>query len=296
MRSKLKIDTSGDDSPDDEEKTSFCDYDFPLGQEGTSNCTEGGGHELIYNEAMCKEAANQASAHIIANKFKISQDSLISDSPAVLEKDVHPKGCFMTNCSESTNGICYYFNGVGDWPEPPANDSTLRGTPVCSRPKYATGTRDKNGKDTGACPTEYIVVEFEKRCQTTASCLGEVPGTEFRIGAKNASKHKDFPSYCFIDSNRSATDTKGQVGFGANKVYFNFESPVTKPEHGGWGAHPKGTPLCQVHKSTFFNTAGENVGVFHDQEHNAASNKMHYSNTNATAKNDTHGVLSGKTA
>jgi len=195
----------------------FCDYDFPMGKDGTSNCTEdpSANNSLILQESMCIEAGIESGATTSHASFKIGQEW----------EQKHPKGCFKDKCSEATNGVCYFYNGNGDWPT-----ETQVGTPVCSRKKHLNGKNGSTGVgDDKACPAGYVVIDDEDQCSATANCLSYATGSEFRIGLQNASKHGDYPRGCFI-----STDD--------DKVYYNGKNDLKASGTGG-------TPLCVVEKA-----------------------------------------------
>jgi len=224
----------------------YCNYDFPLGQANVApgNCTEGN-ESLILSEDMCIKAADRADAGM-------SSHYVIEDEAW---ENARPKGCFKFNCaaSESANQICYFYNGIGDWPDATLaakHQETFAGTPVCSRPKIALGTNDTNAQ----CPGGYKAItgddindqlQHENMCYLTANCLSDAQGDEFRIGEQNASKHLDFPRGCFIDNDNL-------VGGGAGKVYFN---PKTAEGFGADGV-VKGTPICKVDSGVKWDASG----------------------------------------
>merc|ERR1719171_1177465 len=129
VKIKSKVDPQNDDIYNLADlATEFCDYDFPLGKEGTNNCTENDKHALILQESMCIDAASESGATTSHDSFR---------EPAEWENK-HPKGCFKYSCSEASNNICYFYNGDGDWPHP----LPVKGTPVCSRPRHLNGTEN----------------------------------------------------------------------------------------------------------------------------------------------------------
>jgi len=172
----------------------FCDFDFPLGADGTNNCTDTSLHNLIIEEALCMEAAEQAGENVTAKaNFKIGIH---------WEKE-HPVGCFKNNG--------YWFNANGNWPPLP-----VTGSPVCSRPKHMNGTKDGNG----GCPDGYEVIMDETTCRQSATCLGYPKATQFRTGEHNSSRKLDHPKGCWVDEN----DRQGTA-------YFNEASAMGVGTH-----------------------------------------------------------------
>jgi len=257
----------------------FCDEDFPLGQadQEPGNCTNA--NETLTDETQCIFAQAQSGAGT-ATALRISGERY---------ENARPKGCFKYSCSESANGVCYFYNGIGDWPD--ANLSKTKysedfvGTPICSRPKYVLGTNDTNA----GCPGGYKAItsddatdqlQHENLCFLVANCLSYDRGDEFRIGEHNASKHLDFPRGCFVDND-------GLVAGTAGEVFFN---PKTAEGFGADGV-VKGTPICKVNSYVKWDASGNAVAtevVAHDDysEHHKARFDNGANDTKAVAAND----------
>jgi len=194
----------------------FCGDDFLAGKVGKNLCADSG-HSHIMQLAMCREAAQEASAVAPAHKFVI-------DSTWYMKR---PKGCFAMKCSENPgHGICYFFNG-----SPLAPDNITAGTPICTRRKFTNGTATPSTPSNG-CGTGYSAIMDEDRCRATGTCLGYCKGAEFRIGVLKKELHNDFPIGCFVHPDDGC-------------VHYNFEEEGFKSP-----TKPRGTPLCQVAKTT----------------------------------------------
>jgi hypothetical protein len=213
-------------SPEDqfEEQTSvetsndqFCNNDFPVGLDKTSNCTNGGVNNeiLIDGESMCQQAAEEAGARIVDGKFTIA-----TWGDRQYWEPKRPMGCFKEACASGT-GTCYYFNAVGYWPT--AIDG---GQPICNRPKHVNGTKNV----AGGCPAGYAVIDDEDTCRSAANCLQYTQADEFRIGTLNGSRHLDFVRGCFFDEEADGSLT----------VYYNAETNL------GDCTTCKGTQICNV--------------------------------------------------
>jgi len=210
----------------------FCDYDFPLGKEGTNECAASS-HSQIVQENMCIEAAQVSDAATFHSSFRLASEW----------EGKHPQGCFKATCAEATNKVCYFFNGDGDKPA-----GTVEGTPVCSRPQYLNGTTDSNS----ACPDGYKVIDDEAACASAALCLGHPHGVELRIGLHNPSRHLLFPHGCFVHS------TDGFAYFNQlnkTEAVSTTTAPLTTVTPAELGSmltvkstEVKGTPICVVAK------------------------------------------------
>lgn len=208
---------NGDDKDvgDADSDIDFCNYDFPLGEDLTSNCSAKG-EEMILDMAECKEAAVMAGAKT-NDDFEVRYDWY----------NKHPEGCFKDKCGKGKD-VCYFFN-----PSPTLPTALESGQPVCKRPKLINGTANTNGE----CKTGYQPIEKEAECMEFGSCLGHCIGSEFRINIKNASLYDLYPKFCFI---------KEEDGC----VYFN-EPRKGMPDPAG----PVGMPLCEVSSVTSFKKA-----------------------------------------
>jgi len=205
--------------------TDMCNDDYPLGNADTNNCSlANAAYENILQEAMCIQAAKDANATVVHDKFRLVEDQ--SDW-----YDKRPKGCFKAECGEDPKGVCYFYNPVGDVPKHP------KGEPVCSRPRYLNGTANAT---TGVkCPADYQSIMHEDACQEAGVCLGYCSGTEFREAVQNASKFEEFPLGCFIHAKLGC-------------VFFNApQTNRTDPPK-----QPQGTPICNVSKTTFYAWTG----------------------------------------
>lgn len=207
-----------DEEADDESMAmEFCNFDFPLGESGTNNCTDNDKHALILQQNMCREASIQSGATLTRAGFTASTKWVHS----------HPKGCVKYACPEDSSKVCYSYNcklcGSGEWPA----SKRLEGAPVCSRPKYLNGTENGNG----GCPDAYEVISHEDTCHQAATCLGYCEIGEFRKGLTNRSESLEYPSGCFIDHLTGC-------------VFFNPPSSL------GTGNDVRGTPICNVTTST----------------------------------------------
>jgi hypothetical protein len=214
-------------------KVQYCDYDFPLGKPGTSQCANGKTDGLIDSPDMCREAAAEAGATTLADVF------LIDDTPS---QNTTSKGCFKSDCPTGRGKVCYYYNPIGDWPQLASDGSgAVTGTPVCHRPKYELGGANSNE----GCPADdnitgsgpYKLIEDEYYCRNTGVCLGDARASNFKVGEHNATQQRDFSNFCFLDKT-------GANHEGTYKVYYNPKSKYI--EGMSWGTDVKGTPICQV--------------------------------------------------
>jgi len=224
----------------------MCNLDYIYGVEHTGECT-GAGHDIILQQAMCKEAAAE-------HKITVP-----SERTFALESDwfhMHPKGCFKGSCSESPEGVCYFFNGVEPDPDCKAK-STCQGTPVCSRPRFLWGTDDTNG----VCPTGYKVLKDEEECSAAADCLDSCAGGEFVIGVQNMSKIVEYPEGCFRDNTLVQGCLKGTFFYNPGNTLM------------GTPTHPKGTPLCVVETWSKDETASARRAARHAAHKEAAKKK-----------------------
>jgi len=259
------VNTQGELSPEDLTNLAaeFCDYDFPMGKDDSSNCSDASNHSLILEESMCVEAGVESGATTTHDSFKISQDW----------EGQRPKGCFKYECAEAANKVCYFYNGDGDWPTAP------KGSPVCSRPKYLNGTKDTNG----GCPTGYEVIQNEDSCAATANCLGYAAAAEFRIGTQNASKTLESPLGCFIHN-------------GDGHVYFNKKGALHTGANEKGGTSVKGTNLCKVSKTVLWDASGTATEVAADAAATNASTTATAASTTATAASTTATAADAATA
>jgi hypothetical protein len=257
----------------------YCNIDFPLGQADTQpgNCTNG--NETLISKLDCEEAITVSAAGTPTH-LQISGERY---------ENARPKGCFKYSCSESAKGVCYFYNGIGDWPDATLADTKYNesfvGTPICKRDKYVMGTNDTNA----GCPGGYKAItsddvadqlQHENLCFLVANCLSYDRGDEFRIGEHNASKHLDFPRGCFKDND-------GLVEGKPGSVYFN---PKTAEGFGADGV-VKGTPICKVNSYVKWDASGNAVAtevVAHDDynEHHKARFDAGANDTKAVAAND----------
>lgn len=207
--------------PSDEEEQSssdFCNDDFPVGIENTNNCSDPAEHSIITQENMCIEAARVTDVITPSNVFVLASEWTTQ----------YPKGCFKYSCDQANpdefgNTTCYFYNPIAIIPS-----GSIKGSPVCVRPKHLMGTQNTQG----GCPTGYQKIMDETICSATAGCLSLGGGADFRIGEHNASRHLLFPDGCFVNNENG-------------KVYFNPPSAL------GTGTNVLGTPICivSVHNS-----------------------------------------------
>jgi len=237
---QLVVDSNGDvkNAADEREAacaapdTNFINYDFPLGQEGTSTCKDdatGAKHCTMTRPGMCEFAASESAA-TVTSTFRLHNEWYNS----------HPKGCFKAKCTEATNGACMFWNSVAI--APVANDN-ITGTPVCWRAKYLAGTPDSPGLDdtdtTGAScklnPDYKVVTAYQECFEVTKFLPGHVVAYNFMVGiqpARNASMHMLHPLGCFTIKNAE----------GASEVYFNSPNETIDSAT----RKPTGTPICVV--------------------------------------------------
>mmetsp|Transcript_28130 Transcript_28130/g.49034 ORF Transcript_28130/g.49034 Transcript_28130/m.49034 type:complete len:314 (+) Transcript_28130:108-1049(+) len=211
--------------------SAYCGLDFVLGMSNTTNCSNMADHFLMEDPADCIEAASQAGATANNTRFYIESDYF----------QKRPKGCFAYPCSEDPNGVCYYYNGVGFWPDITLPD--FMGRPVCSRQRWLNGTKTAGSRNPnanpGGCSPGYANILSNETCLEMASCKSYCVGYQFRVDVLNYSKHDEYPQGCFIH------DADGCV-------YFN-------PPDENLPQTPRGLPVCNVSSFLHFPEAG---GVF----------------------------------
>lgn len=214
-------DVNGEES--EQTAIDFCNYDFPLGEEKSNNCSDSR-HRRILDMGECREAAVQAGAGL--NKdFEVQYDWY----------NKHPAGCFKEKCSKEENSeeTCYFYN-----PAPVSPSDIQEGSPVCKRPKLLKGAANANpdatSNGTSTCPKDYEAVRIEAKCKEFGACMGHCIGTQFRININNASLYNQYPKYCFIHAEDKC-------------VYFN-EPREGMPDP----TAPVGTPICNVSAITHF--------------------------------------------
>lgn len=167
-------------------------YDFPLGKEGTTQCTDPTNEVLINSTTECMFAADQSGAHILdVSKFQVRNDG-------GGWQDKHPKGCFKDVCDKK-GGVCYFDNlKAGGMPT-----GTITGTPICQRPRFVkapAGTNGQCGQVAPKSPGAYQALQDEFLCRVAGTLFGGADAQEFRVGILNASQHLDHPLGCFVDT------------------------------------------------------------------------------------------------
>lgn len=243
-RSNLKMNTNFTSAELAKLAAQFCNYDFPLGSKDTNFCTDPSKSMIHIVDAldptMCIEAAIQSGASAGHHDFMIPQGT--TDR----WEYKRPAGCFAAKCgaSSTTHDTCYYWNGVActlntNDTITPACPKDVAGTPVCQRPRHLYGAQDAQG----GCPDGYQVIEDEETCRSSATCLGHMPSSEFRVGVHNASKHLDHPEGCFIVEED-----------GHNMTYFNPSSALGK------GTNVKGKTICNVSSTVSWSGGGGAAG------------------------------------
>lgn len=206
----------------DEGTDDMCDLDFIPGTKSVSSCGKAHkDYQQIMEQEQCIQAAVLANATVVKPRFRISSEWY----------DMHPRGCFKEECDEAPNGVCYWFNPIGD--EPKGGTKGIEGSPVCVRPKYLNGTA--HARTGTKCANGYASVMNEDTCMKAGVCLGYCEGQEFRKGMFNASRYDEFPLGCFIHEEQGC-------------VFFNPKPKGIKR----LPLRPKGTPLCNVTSTTFF--------------------------------------------
>lgn len=199
--------------------TSFCNDDFILGKPDTSECTDST-HSLMDNIAMCQEAASRSGSGYPDNDV----------IPADWDK-VRPKGCFKFACSQHSSGFCYFFNDDNN-----AAQSTIEGTPVCRRNKYAYGANNSADAD-GGCPAGYeVIIDSNETdwCSAAAACQSIAKGADFNVQDSGAATYDLYPKGCFIKA-------AGTDGVATDTVYYN--APINGS---ALPSAPVGQPLCKV--------------------------------------------------
>lgn len=196
---------------DDLNTSQLCGIEFALGQVNGTNCSDTSSEELIGDPSLCEFAGLSAFPNFTHAHFEIPSDYF----------NLRPKGCFAYPCSEHSSGVCYFYNGVAEWPH--ADDSRFGGRPVCVRQRFLHGIND--GTST-TCPHGYFDIEDSATCIEFADCRYHCKGTPFDVSAQNYSQHHEFPEGCFIRESDGC-------------VYYNPKDDL-QPER------PKGQPICGV--------------------------------------------------
>lgn len=238
----LEIGSQGELSPSDlgpgsdpHVPETACNNEYPLGKEGTSQCTEDH-HNLIIDPEMCMQAAKMTNARIEFEHFELGE----------FWWDLQPKGCFAAPCEWSKGKMCYFYNPYSGPDDPcegtggagtDANGTALSqdkvkcpGTPICFAPHYVNGTTNSNGLGNGTCQKGYQVVKDEDTCRASASCQGFCTGADFNVGLTNGSQHLDHPVGCFINKDDGC-------------FYWNEPARVALV---GVPSNPKGIPVCNA--------------------------------------------------
>lgn len=215
--------------------SAYCGQDFRFGVSNKTNCTNTVDDALILDPDDCYAAAAQAG--VTANKSTFYVDSTYFQ--------ITPKGCFAHPCAEDAHGVCYYYNGVGDWPD--VTDPRFTGRPVCHRQKWLNGTvltgSPLEGDDPVGCPTGYSGITHNETCMAMDSCKSYGQGTDFRIATTNSSQYDEYPLGCFINT---GTGKDGKVYFNPPKVDAADSTKIILP------LRPKGTPVCNVSSEMHF--------------------------------------------
>jgi len=206
--------------------TKLCAIQYVLGKVNGTNCSDPSETLLIDPEA-CHRAGDSAGVDHNDTFFYI--DSTWYDR--------RPKGCFAYPCDRGTAGVCYFFNGIADWPN--VNSGQFAGRPVCMRQKFLNGARNQNG----GCPTGYHSIADNATCEEFADCRSHCKGAYFDVTAFNYSQHHEFPVGCFL------RDCDGCDGC----AYFNPPDDI-KP------LRPKGMPVC--HTGTVEGLTKENFWTY----------------------------------
>mmetsp|Transcript_97705 Transcript_97705/g.173149 ORF Transcript_97705/g.173149 Transcript_97705/m.173149 type:complete len:316 (-) Transcript_97705:83-1030(-) len=195
----------------------MCDDDYPLGTPNSTDCAEPQWHHLIYQENMCREAATEANVTVDENSFMV---------PTGFQK-FRPKGCFLMNCEQDPNGICYYFNNYDLTP------IDILGTPVCVRYKFRNGTLDSSGVNGVSCPSGYQHITKENNCSLAATCEGSCQGSPFVIPKE---QRNFYPSGCFLHQD----------------IGCYFFNPMMDENGTAWPTptNATGYPLCNVSHHT----------------------------------------------
>jgi hypothetical protein len=172
-------------------------YDFPLGEQGTNDCTHPDNEIFIDSPTECMFAADQSGAEVLdLSKFEIHNYGEWQDR--------HPKGCFKDACHEAANGICYFYNlKAGGKPTGP-----ISGTPICQRPRFLFAEKDTNGrcdKVGGSGAGGYEAVMDENLCLMEGPLLGRADAPQVRAGIFNATNHLLHPAGCFLDETTNLT-------------------------------------------------------------------------------------------
>lgn len=213
-------DEEGTPTQDEQDPESFCDYDFPWGNQNSNDCDSRSiTAESDLSQDECIFAAEQAGAVTHHGNFDVDQDW----------QNVRPIGCFMFPCG---NQKCYYHNEDLSTPR-----GQLTGIPVCRRYMYIEGTATAGAfvNDTRICNNaDYSagIINSDK-CRNVAKCLGHETGADFTIGAKNGADELLHPQGCFVHAAERTAE-------GKEVVYFN---PLTM---GQAPTKPEGKPLCKV--------------------------------------------------
>jgi len=200
-------------------KMDTCDKAYVLGEDssnGRSNCTDPTKQALIYEEALCREAAIEASASPgrADAQFVVDIDHM----------DKCPIGCFK---DKSTN--TFFFNPNGDWP---INPASIGGTPVCTRRRYMNGTTP-----TGGCPTGYANTLDHDQCRTAAECQGYCIEDEyFQVGFGTHTADDETPPWT---NNYNDMVSGCHIREADGCVYYNVPRAVAPTS-------PQGIPVCKI--------------------------------------------------
>lgn len=183
-----------------------CAIVYVLGEVNSTNCSDPSNEILVEDIDQCHRAGDSAGVDHNETFWWITGGY----------KDIRPKGCSAYPCNRDPNGVCYFFNTIGDSPQ-----GAVTGRPVCMRQTFVTGEENMNG----GCPTGYDDIMDNVTCVDYADCRQHCKGPVMDVTLYNYSQHHEFPAGCFL---WTAYD---------GCVYFNPHDDVTP-------LRPKGMPVC----------------------------------------------------
>mmetsp|Transcript_85898 Transcript_85898/g.156540 ORF Transcript_85898/g.156540 Transcript_85898/m.156540 type:complete len:315 (+) Transcript_85898:58-1002(+) len=209
--------------------SAYCGLDYVLGPVNDTVCANTADHDIMIDPDRCIRAASETGAEANHSSFMVSPEFYYK----------RPKGCFALPCELGENGVCFYYNGIGDTPD--TNLTDFKGRPVCSRQRFLNGTRVSGApnpeSDPSGCPDGYTGIASIEMCQEMASCRSYCSGSQFRVTEHNYTKHFVYPQGCFINEEDGC-------------AYFN-------PPDDQLPTNPVGVPVCNVSTVMHFPEYGD---------------------------------------
>lgn len=194
--------------------TAYCGQEYALGKVNDSECVMDN-HSLMVDPDWCIRAGNETGAETNHSTFHLDAK----------KEYYRPQGCYALPCTESSTGVCYYYNGIGEKPD--TNSSEFTGRAVCMRQLWTNAVGLTGTPIAGdGCPPDYSLIIDKETCRGMAGCRSYCKGTQFDVTERNYTRHYIYPEGCFISLEDGC-------------VYFN-------PPDDNAPSDPVGVPVCNV--------------------------------------------------